>query len=103
LIAQLSDGEVGLLRNLTGWRQVFNVADPEWSGIPTIPYERYPEFVSQPAIRDAIHVGSTPFGGGYDVQAYLALDLPQSARSKLETLLDNGYKVSTVYSATISL
>ena len=91
---QLSvDNDNGLIRNLTGWRQVFNIADPNNQGLPTLGYEKYPAFVNQSWFREAIHVGGTPFGDGSDVAANLALDLPQSVRSKLEFILDNGYKV----------
>jgi hypothetical protein len=95
------DNDRGLLRNLTGWRQVFNVADPGDQGLPSYSYERYPAFVNQTWFREAIHVGNTSFGDGSDVAANLALDMPQSVLPKLELLLDNGYKVWNVADVVI--
>ncbi|CAG0919655.1 unnamed protein product [Notodromas monacha] len=93
IIADFGNNETGLLNNLTGYTQMYNVADPYDQGLPPGTWEIYPEFVNQPKIRDAIHVGQTPFGGGYDVQASLLLDFPQSAKNKLVTILNNNYKV----------
>jgi hypothetical protein len=93
MFLELTDSESGLIRNLTGWRQVLNIGDPRYRGVPAAYYDNYRDFVAQPRIRGAIHVAGAQLNNGSAVSAHLALDYLQSARPQLETILDNGYKV----------
>jgi hypothetical protein len=75
---------------------MLNVGDPDYQGVDDEALTKFPEFLNQPFMRDALHVGNLTFGPGDIVGYYLQLDYPQSTRSKLETLLDSSYKVGSV-------
>ncbi|XP_072144221.1 probable serine carboxypeptidase CPVL [Dermacentor andersoni] len=83
-------GYPSYLGNVTGYKYGYNyllTEKPE-------SHSRYTSFVKTPMVRQAIHVGSTPFNkAALNVAVYFTKDLMHSVRDNLTLLLDNSYKV----------
>jgi vitellogenic carboxypeptidase-like protein len=65
-------------------------------------YDYYIKYVSQPQIRRALHVGNVKFDTGQKVMSLLRNDIMQSAKWKLEFLLNNGVR-TLLYSGQLDL
>jgi len=65
-------------------------------------FSYYYEYVNEPSVRDAIHVGNQPFNDGSACEANLLGDFMKSLRPQLTTLLDANYKV-LIYSGQLDI
>nr|XP_054926485.1 probable serine carboxypeptidase CPVL [Dermacentor andersoni] len=92
-------GYPSYLGNVTGYKYGYNyllTEKPE-------SHSRYTSFVKTPMVRQAIHVGSTPFNkAALNVAVYFTKDLMHSVRDNLTLLLDNSYKV-LIYSGPLDI
>ncbi|XP_075547617.1 putative serine carboxypeptidase CPVL [Dermacentor variabilis] len=92
-------GYPSYLGNVTGYKYGYNyllTEKPE-------SHSRYTSFVKTPMVRQAIHVGSTPFNkAALNVAVYFTKDLMRSVRDNLTLLLDNSYKV-LIYSGPLDI
>lgn len=79
-----------LLRDLTGFHNIDNYLH---SARNNDDYYLVFDFLTQPKIREAIHVGNASYDLCNDVLKHLKGDISTSAKPWLEELLDNNYRV----------
>lgn len=84
---------------LTGLASLYNVL---WDDEIT-PYGTWEEYVTEPAVRAALHVGERRLADGSDVHAYLYSDSMRSVRPWLDALLDAGLYRVLLYSGQLDM
>jgi len=84
--------------NITGSNDYDNFMDTN----PPASFDYFSEYVNQPYVRQAIHVGDAPFNDGSVCEKNLLGDFMKSLKPQLTTLLDNNYKV-LIYSGQLDI
>lgn len=85
--------------NLTGLPSLYNVL---WND-ESLPYGIWEEYVNDPAMRAALHVGERPFNDGSEVYVNLFDDIMRSVSPWLGGLLDAGLYRVLLYSGQLDM